>query len=45
MIADQMTRFKGLDEITAREFKDFIRETIHFDPVNIHHVTSSDELP
>ena len=35
------TRFKGLGEISAGEFKDFIGETIRLDPINLH---SSDEL-
>ena len=37
-------RFKGLGEISAGEFKDFIGENIRLDPVNLHHLYSSDEL-
>ena len=40
----KITRFKGLGEISAGEFKDFIGENIRLDPVNLHHLTSSDEL-
>ena len=40
----EITRFKGLGEISAGEFKDFIGENIRLDPVNLHHLTSSDEL-
>jgi topoisomerase-4 subunit B len=29
----------------ASEFKDFIGEAIRLDPVNLHHLHSSDELP
>jgi len=40
----EITRFKGLGEISASEFKDFIGENIRLDPVNLHHLHSSDEL-
>jgi len=40
----EITRFKGLGEISAGEFKDFIGENIRLDPVNLHHLHSSDEL-
>jgi topoisomerase-4 subunit B len=40
----EITRFKGLGEISAGEFKDFIGENIRLDPINLHHLSSSDEL-
>ena len=40
----EITRFKGLGEISASEFKDFIGENIRLEPVNLHHLASSDEL-
>jgi len=40
----EITRFKGLGEISAGEFKDFIGENIRLEPVNLHHLASSDEL-
>lgn len=40
----EITRFKGLGEISAGEFKDFIGENIRLDPVNMNHLHSSDEL-
>jgi topoisomerase-4 subunit B len=40
----EITRFKGLGEISAGEFKDFIGENIRLDPVNLHHLYSTDEL-
>jgi len=40
----EITRFKGLGEISAGEFKDFIGENIRLDPVGLHHLNSSDEL-
>ncbi|HVZ65375.1 MAG TPA: DNA topoisomerase IV subunit B [Lacunisphaera sp.] len=40
----EITRFKGLGEISAGEFKDFIGDGIRLDPVNLHHLYSSDEL-
>ncbi len=42
--AHEITRFKGLGEISAGEFKDFIGENIRLDPVNLHHLYDSDEL-
>ena len=40
----EITRFKGLGEISASEFKDFIGENIRLDPVNMHHIPNADEL-
>lgn len=40
----EITRFKGLGEISAGEFKDFIGENIRLDPVNLHHLYSTEEL-
>jgi topoisomerase IV subunit B len=40
----EITRFKGLGEISAGEFKDFIGENIRLEPVNLHHLASSDDL-
>ncbi len=40
----EITRFKGLGEISVGEFKDFIGENIRLDPVNLHYLHSSDEL-
>jgi len=40
----EITRFKGLGEISAGEFKDFIGENIRLDPINLHHLHSSDDL-
>jgi topoisomerase IV subunit B len=40
----EITRFKGLGEISAGEFKDFIGEKIRLDPVNLHHLHDSDAL-
>jgi len=40
----EITRFKGLGEISAGEFKDFIGENIRLEPVNLNHLFSSDEL-
>ncbi len=40
----EITRFKGLGEISAGEFKDFIGENIRLQPVNLNHLFSSDEL-
>ncbi len=40
----EITSFKGLGEISAGEFKDFIGKNIRLDPVNLHHLHSSDEL-
>ena len=40
----EITRFKGLGEISASEFKDFIGENIRLEPVNLNHLYSSEEL-
>ncbi len=40
----EITRFKGLGEISAGEFKDFIGENIRLEPVNLNHLYSTDEL-
>ncbi|MDO8541101.1 MAG: DNA topoisomerase IV subunit B [Opitutaceae bacterium] len=40
----EITRFKGLGEISAGEFKDFIGENIRLEPVSLAHLHSSDEL-
>jgi topoisomerase IV subunit B len=40
----EITRFKGLGEISAGEFKDFIGDNIRLEPVNLNHLYSSDEL-
>lgn len=40
----EITRFKGLGEISAGEFKDFIGENIRLDPVNLSHLHDSGEL-
>ncbi len=40
----EITRFKGLGEISAGEFKDFIGEKIRLDPVSLNHLHNSDEL-
>ncbi len=40
----EITRFKGLGEISAGEFKDFIGENIRLEPVTMNHLASSDEL-
>jgi topoisomerase-4 subunit B len=40
----EITRFKGLGEISAGEFKDFIGENIRLDEVTLHHLHSTDEL-
>ncbi len=40
----EITRFKGLGEISAGEFKDFIGENIRLEPVTLNHLSSSDEL-
>ncbi len=33
----EITRFKGLGEINAKEFREFIGEDIRLTPVNVHH--------
>lgn len=40
----EITRFKGLGEISAGEFKDFIGENIRLEPVSLSHLHDSDEL-
>ena len=40
----EVTRFKGLGEISANEFKDFIGENIRLEPVSLAHLRNSDEL-
>ncbi len=40
----EITRFKGLGEISSNEFKDFIGENIRLEPVNLNHLYSSEEL-
>jgi len=40
----EITRFKGLGEISAGEFKDFIGEDIRLEPVTLAHLHNSDEL-
>jgi len=40
----EITRFKGLGEISAVEFKDFIGENIRLEPVSLNHLHDSGEL-
>jgi topoisomerase-4 subunit B len=40
----EITRFKGLGEISSGEFKDFIGENIRLEPVTLNHLQNSDEL-
>jgi len=40
----ETTRFKGLGEISANEFKDFIGENIRLEPVSMSHLQNTDEL-
>lgn len=40
----EITRFKGLGEISAGEFKDFIGDGIRLEPVTLAHLHDSDEL-
>ena len=40
----ETTRFKGLGEISANEFKDFIGEDIRLEKVSLEHVHNSDQL-
>ena len=40
----EVTRFKGLGEISAGEFKAFIGEAIRLEPVSLAHLGDSDEL-
>jgi topoisomerase-4 subunit B len=40
----EITRFKGLGEISAGEFKDFIGEKIRLEPVSLSHLHDTDAL-
>jgi len=40
----EITRFKGLGEVSAGEFKDFIGENMRLEPVTLAHLHDSDEL-
>ncbi|MBR66342.1 MAG: hypothetical protein CMC58_06560 [Flavobacteriaceae bacterium] len=40
----EITRFKGLGEISPKEFKNFIGDSIRLDPVIINKETSVDDL-
>lgn len=40
----EVTRFKGLGEISAGEFKDFIGDNIKLEPVSLSHLHDSDDL-
>jgi topoisomerase-4 subunit B len=40
----EITRFKGLGEISAHEFKNFIGEDIRLEPLSLNHVKNSDLL-
>ena len=40
----EITRFKGLGEISAGEFKEFIGENIRLEPLSLHHVHDTDLL-
>jgi topoisomerase-4 subunit B len=40
----EITRFKGLGEISANEFKDFIGENIKLEPISLAHLHNTDEL-
>ncbi|GAB1490001.1 DNA topoisomerase IV subunit B [Opitutaceae bacterium] len=40
----EITRFKGLGEVSANEFKDFIGENIRLEPVSLAHLQNSDQL-
>ncbi len=42
--AAEITRFKGLGEISAGEFKGFIGEDIRLEPLTLNHVHNSDML-
>ncbi|HEY1793467.1 MAG TPA: DNA topoisomerase IV subunit B [Opitutaceae bacterium] len=42
--AAEVTRFKGLGEISAGEFKGFIGEEIKLEPLSLAHVGDSDQL-
>ncbi len=40
----EITRFKGLGEVSAGEFKDFIGENMRLEPVTLAHLHDSDKL-
>jgi len=40
----EMTRFKGLGEISSHEFKDFIGKDIRLEPVTLSHLHDIDKL-
>ena len=40
----EITRFKGLGEISANEFKDFIGDNIRLEPITLAHLHNTDEL-
>ncbi|MBI4621809.1 MAG: type IIA DNA topoisomerase subunit B [Verrucomicrobia bacterium] len=40
----EITRFKGLGEISAGEFKDFIGENIRLEPLTLAHLHNSEDL-
>ena len=40
----EITRFKGLGEVSADEFKGFIGEGMRLEPVTLAHLHDSDEL-
>ena len=40
----EITRFKGLGEISAGEFKDFIGEKIRLEPISLNHLQNTDDL-
>ena len=42
--AAEITRFKGLGEISAAEFKGFIGDGIRLEPLSLHHVHNTDLL-
>ena len=42
--AAEITRFKGLGEVSPGEFKDFIGMGIRLEPVSLHNVHDTDEL-
>jgi topoisomerase-4 subunit B len=42
--AAEVTRFKGLGEISAGEFKGFIGDNIRLEPLSLHHVHNTDQL-
>jgi topoisomerase-4 subunit B len=43
-VTHEITRFKGLGEISAGEFKDFIGENIRLEHVSLNHLQNSDDL-